>query len=106
MSARNFLVIMMDELARDGVGCYGGVGLTPHIDRLAQGGTRFLNAYTPSPICVPARAAFQSGRYVHQNRCWSNAQPLSRRARGMGAQAPSRGARDRLHRQAALPVFR
>jgi choline-sulfatase len=75
MSARNFLVIMMDELARDGVGCYGGVGLTPHIDRLAQGGTRFLNAYTPSPICVPARAAFQSGRYVHQNRCWSNAQP-------------------------------
>lgn len=75
MAARNFLVIMMDELARDGVGCYGGVGLTPNIDRLAAGGTRFLNAYTPSPICVPARAAFQSGRYVYQNRCWDNSEP-------------------------------
>ncbi|MEQ8442417.1 MAG: sulfatase-like hydrolase/transferase [Alphaproteobacteria bacterium] len=72
---RNFLVIMMDELARDGVGCYGGTGITPNMDRLAARGVRFDNAYTPSPICVPARAAFQSGRYVHQNRCWSNAQP-------------------------------
>lgn len=75
MSARNFLVIMMDELARDGVGCYGGVGLTPNIDKLAKRGTLFSQAYTPSPICVPARAAFQTGRYVFQNRCWSNAQP-------------------------------
>lgn len=75
MSARNFLVIMMDELARDGVGCYGGTGLTPNIDRLAARGTVFTQAYTPSPICVPARAAFQTGQYVFQNRCWSNAQP-------------------------------
>jgi len=72
---RNFLVIMMDELARDGMGCYGGAGITPHMDKLAASGTRFSNAYTPSPICVPARAAFQSGRYVFQNRCWTNAQP-------------------------------
>lgn len=34
MAARNFLVIMMDELSRDGVGCYGGTALTPHIDAL------------------------------------------------------------------------
>ena len=46
---RNLLVIMMDELSRDGVGCYGGVGLTPSIDKLASTGTRFENAYTPSP---------------------------------------------------------
>ncbi len=75
MAGRNVLVIMMDELSRDGVGCYGGTALTPNIDRLANAGTRFTNAYTPSPICVPARAAFQSGQHVYQNRCWSNAQP-------------------------------
>ena len=74
MTARNLLIIMMDELSREGVGCYGGLGLTPNIDRLAAQGTLFERAYTPSPICVPARAAFQSGRYVFQNRCWSNAQ--------------------------------
>ena len=73
--ARNFLVIMCDEISRDGIGSYGGPALTPNIDRLVAGGRRFTNAYTPSPICVPARAAFQSGRYVFQNRCWSNAQP-------------------------------
>ena len=75
MAVRNFLVIMMDELSRDGVGCYGGTTLTPHIDTLAARGTRFAHAYTPSPICVPARAAFHTGLYVHQNRCWTNAQP-------------------------------
>ncbi len=73
----NFLVIMMDEMSRDGVGCYGGVGLTPNIDRLANRGTRFQTAYTPSPICVPARASFQTGLHVFENRCWSNAQPYS-----------------------------
>lgn len=82
MPASNFIVIMMDQLSRDGVGCYGGAGLTPNIDRLASSGTRFTRAYTPSPICVPARAAFQSGLYVHQNRCWSNAQPYSGEQRG------------------------
>ena len=73
--SRNLLVIMTDEMSRDGVGCYGGVAKTPNIDKLAAQGTRFDAAYTPSPICVPARAAFQTGRYVFENRCWSNAQP-------------------------------
>jgi len=91
MGARNFLVIMMDELARDGVGCYGGVGLTPNIDRLAAGGTRFDNAYTPSPICVPARAAFQSGQYVFQNRCWSNAQPYTGEQEGWAHRLKANG---------------
>ena len=73
---------MMDELARDGVGCYGGTGITPNIDALAGKGVRFTNAYTPSPICVPARASFQTGRYVFQNGCWSNAQPYSGKIQG------------------------
>ena len=91
MGHRNTLVIMNDEHARDGVSCYGGVAHTPNIDRLAARGTRFDNAYTPSPICVPARAAFQSGRYVHQNRCWSNAEPYSGDPPGWGHRLQQEG---------------
>jgi choline-sulfatase len=75
--SRNLLIIMVDEMSRDGIGCYDGVGITPNLDRLAGRGTRFTNAYIPSPICCPARAAFQSGRHVFQTRCWSNAQAYS-----------------------------
>ncbi len=91
MSPHNTLIIMNDEHARDGVSCYGGVAKTPNIDRLASLGTRFDNAYTPSPICVPARAAFQSGRYVYQNRCWSNAQPYSGDPPGWGHRLQEEG---------------
>jgi choline-sulfatase len=46
---------------------------TPHLDRLAARGTRYTSAYTNCPICVPARASFATGRYVHQARYWDNA---------------------------------
>ncbi len=81
---RNMLIIMNDEHTRDGISCYGGIAQTPNIDKLAASGTRFTQAYTPSPICVPARAAFQSGQYVYQNRCWSNAQPYHGEPQGWG----------------------
>ena len=55
-------------------GCYGHPeDVTPHLDALAARGTRFANAYTNSPICVPALAALATGRYVHQIGCWDNA---------------------------------
>ena len=41
--------------------------------RLAARGTRFTAAYTTCPICVPARAAFAVGKYVHQIGYWDNA---------------------------------
>lgn len=85
------LIIMTDEQSRDGVSCYGGVARTPNIDHLAELGTRFDRAYTPAPICVPARAAFQSGRYVFQNRCWSNAQPYRGDPPGWGHRLQAEG---------------
>ncbi len=36
---------------------------------------RFARAYTPSPICVPARASLATGTHVHETRCWSSAEP-------------------------------
>lgn len=74
--ARNCLIIMTDEHAPNVLGCAGHpIVKTPNLDRLAGEGTYFTNAYTPSPICVPARAGFQTGKYVFQTRNWSNAQP-------------------------------
>ena len=75
-SGRNFLLIMADEFARHAMGCAGHPAVqTPNLDRLAARGVRFTRAYTNSPICVPARAAMHTGRYVHDIRCWSSAQP-------------------------------
>ncbi|AYD03777.1 sulfatase-like hydrolase/transferase [Neorhizobium sp. NCHU2750] len=74
--ARNFLVIMSDEHQSRAMGCAGHPFVqTPNLDRLAARGTRFSKAYTPSPICVPARASFATGKYTHQNRMWDNAMP-------------------------------
>jgi choline-sulfatase len=48
---------------------------TPNLDKLAGRGVRFTDAYCNSPICVPSRASFQTGRYVHDIRFWDNANP-------------------------------
>jgi choline-sulfatase len=70
----NLIVVMSDEHSRKVLGCYGHPHVrTPNIDALARRGTRFTAAYTPSPICVPARAAFATGRHVHEIGCWDNA---------------------------------
>ena len=45
---------------------------TPHIDRLAQAGTLFENAYCSHPICCPSRANLWSGRYTHNCESWNN----------------------------------
>ena len=75
MTARNLLVIMSDEHQARALSCAGHFARTPNLDALAARGTRFTNAYTPCPICVPARACFATGLYVHQTRLWDNAMP-------------------------------
>ena len=72
----NLLVIMSDEHQARISGCYGHpVIRTPNIDALAARGTRFKTAYTNSPVCIPARANFATGRYLHQIGFWDNADP-------------------------------
>ncbi|MFY7906585.1 MAG: sulfatase-like hydrolase/transferase, partial [Burkholderiaceae bacterium] len=56
------------------MGCAGHPFVqTPHLDALAARGTRFTQALTPSPICVPARASLATGRWVHDIAYWDNA---------------------------------
>ena len=81
----NLLILMSDEHQARAMGCAGHpLVQTPHLDALAARGTRFANAYTPSPICVPARASFATGRYVHQTRLWDNAMPYDGSIPGWG----------------------
>lgn len=74
MEPKNLLIIMSDEHNPKMLGCYGHPMVkTPTLDALAARGTRFSAAYTPSPVCVPARAAFAAGKYLHQIGFWDNA---------------------------------
>ncbi len=74
MKAPNFLVIMSDE-HNPKVAGYAGhpVVQTPNLDALAARGTAFMSAYTTSPVCIPARAGFACGKYIHQIGFWDNA---------------------------------
>jgi choline-sulfatase len=74
LAGKNVLLLVSDEHQRDALSCSGRPGWkTPNLDALANRGVRFLNAYTPSPICVPARASLATGLPVHQHGCWDNA---------------------------------
>ncbi len=78
MQPTNLLFICSDEHQAAATGCYGNpIVQTPHLDRLAAGGTRFDNAYTNCPICVPSRGSLATGRYVHDIRLWDNAFPYT-----------------------------
>ncbi|HCL29414.1 MAG TPA: sulfatase [Candidatus Latescibacteria bacterium] len=78
MAPTNLLFICSDQHNRQMTGCYGHpLDVTPNLDALAVRGTRFTNAYTNCPICMPARAALATGRYVHQIRAWDNAHPYN-----------------------------
>ena len=76
MTPANLVIIMSDEHDPRWMGCSGNsLVQTPNLDRLAARGTRFTDAYTTCPICVPARAAFAIGKYIHQIGFWDNADP-------------------------------
>ena len=73
----NVLLVMTDQLVPFLTGAYGHpVVQTPNLDRLAAAGIRFDAAYTPYPLCAPARAAFMTGRYASTLGCYDNAAPL------------------------------
>ncbi|MGQ8336136.1 sulfatase [Sunxiuqinia sp. A32] len=81
----NIVFILADDMGWNGPGCYGNVHIpTPSIDRLAENGVRFTEAYT-SLECMPTRAEFLSGQYsartgitqVHTTRVYPNAPLLT-----------------------------
>ena len=66
----NILFLMSDEHRADVAGFAGNeVVRTPVLDQLAASGVVFHNAYTPSPVCIPARQCIMSGQFPSTNGC-------------------------------------
>src|SRR5436190_20156566 len=67
-SRPNILFIFSDDHAQHAISAYGSkVNQTPHMDRLAQAGTRFNQAMVTNSICTPSRAVVLTGKYSHAN---------------------------------------
>ena len=77
----NFLFIMTDQHRADWLGVAGHpVVKTPNIDALAGAGLRFENFHVASPVCMPNRATFMTGRYPTTHGLRYNGCLLSTRA--------------------------
>jgi arylsulfatase A-like enzyme len=58
----NIILVMVDDMGRDWVSCYGAEHQTPNIDRLAQQGVRYETTWC-MPICTPTRVTLLTGQY-------------------------------------------
>jgi len=77
-SQPNILFIMADQVTPFMIGPYGQkVAQTPNLDRLARSGTVFKAAYCGSPLCVPSRMSFLTGRLPHKIEAYDNASEFS-----------------------------
>jgi arylsulfatase A-like enzyme len=58
----NIIIILTDDMGYSDIGCFGGNFIpTPNIDRMAQGGRKFMQYYSAAPICSPSRAGLLTG---------------------------------------------
>lgn len=67
-SKPNILFILTDNQAASAIGAYGNTDIrTPHIDRLAEDGMLFTNAFATSGMCSPTRASLMTGLMPSQH---------------------------------------
>lgn len=70
----NIVFILSDDLGWGDLGCYGQQKIkTPNIDRLANEGIRFTNAYAGSSVCAPSRSSLMQGLHPGHARVRGNA---------------------------------
>jgi len=69
----NIVFVLCDDLRWDCMSCAGHPYLkTPNIDRLANEGVRFANAFCTTSLCSPSRASILSGLYAHTHKVMDN----------------------------------
>ena len=68
----NILWIMTDQQRADALGCVTPWMHTPHMDGLAAAGAHLRRMFAQSPVCVPSRVNFITGRYPHCHRVREN----------------------------------
>ena len=75
-SRPNIIVILADDLGYGDLGCFGQKRIqTPHIDKLAAGGTLFRSAYSGSTVCAPSRCVLMTGKHTGHSTVRGNHDP-------------------------------
>jgi len=73
----NFLYVICDQLGLDAVGAHGCTDVeTPHLDRLIDAGTTFLESHSTNPVCSPARSSLMTGRMPVETGVVTNGRPI------------------------------
>jgi len=69
----NVIVFFTDQQRWDAAGVHGNpLNLMPNFDRMATHGTHPAYAFTPAPVCGPARACMQTGTHITTNEVYHN----------------------------------
>lgn len=70
----NIIIIMTDQQFADAMSSVMGNHYinTPHMDKLAEEGMRFTEAYSPNPLCMPMRTSMMTGQFPHQTGVLTN----------------------------------
>lgn len=69
----NIIYFFVDQQRWDTCGCYGqAMEVTPNLDKMAAEGVKFENAFTCQPVCGPARACIQTGKWATEVGCHTN----------------------------------
>ena len=77
----NIVVFCTDQQRWDTSSLHGNpMDLMPNFERLAREGTHLSRHFTCQPVCGPARASLQTGRYATETRCYRNRIPLDENA--------------------------
>jgi len=73
----NFVFLLTDDQRWDMMGCAGNAIIkTPHMDRLARDGVRFINAFVTTSICAASRASILAGLYERTHRFTFGTPPM------------------------------
>jgi N-acetylglucosamine-6-sulfatase len=77
VKARNVVFILADDHRYDAMGFMGHpIVKTPSMDRIAQQGVHFSNAFVTTALCSPSRASILTGLYAHQHKVVDNNSPV------------------------------
>lgn len=73
----NLIFVFADQMRGMAMGCAGDPNaITPNMDKMAEEGIMFSNAYANNPVCTPSRACMLTGRYPITNRTITNDLPM------------------------------
>lgn len=68
MRQKNILLVFTDQQRFDTIAALGNnIIKTPTLDSLVENGTTFDRAYTPCPVCIPARYSMHTGQMPHRS---------------------------------------